>query len=74
MTGYRGGAVVQVADLDPAYDADPSARVSPTADDEWLAHYGRVDDPVHARAVMEGPGRSGSSRSGTRSPRSAGSS
>ncbi|MCW2769200.1 MAG: family N-acetyltransferase [Aeromicrobium sp.] len=55
MTGYRGGAIVQVADLDRAYDADPTARVSPTADDEWLSHYGRVDDPAHARAVMEGP-------------------
>ncbi|MCW2788205.1 MAG: family N-acetyltransferase [Aeromicrobium sp.] len=55
MTGYRGGAIVQVADLDPAYDADPTALVAPTADDEWLSHYGRVDDPAHARAVMEGP-------------------
>lgn len=55
MTGYRGGAIVQVADLDPAYDADPTARVTATADDEWLSHYGRVDDPAHARAVMEGP-------------------
>jgi ribosomal protein S18 acetylase RimI-like enzyme len=55
MTGYRGGAIVQVADLDPAYDPDPTARVSATADDEWLSHYGRVDDAAHARAVMEGP-------------------
>lgn len=55
MTGYRGGAIVQVTDLDPAYDADPTARVTATADDEWLSHYGRVDDPAHARAVMEGP-------------------
>lgn len=55
MEGYYGGAVVQVADLDPAYDADPAARVSPTAGDEWLSHYGRVEDPAHARSVMEGP-------------------
>lgn len=55
MSGYHGGAVVQVADLDPRYDADPVARIAETADDEWLLHYGRVDDPAAARAVMEGP-------------------
>jgi ribosomal protein S18 acetylase RimI-like enzyme len=55
MAGYYGGAVVQVADLDPAYEADPEARISATADDEWLEHYGRVNDPVAARAVMEAP-------------------
>ena len=55
MSGYHGGAVVQVADLDPAYDADPTARIAPTADDDWLANYGRVNDPVAARAVLEGP-------------------
>ncbi|AWB93041.1 GNAT family N-acetyltransferase [Aeromicrobium chenweiae] len=57
--GYFGGAVVQVADLEPAYEADPEARVTGRADDEWLAHYGRVDDPAHARAVMEGPAQVG---------------
>ena len=55
MSGYHGGAVVQVADLDPAYDADPDARIAATADDDWLANYGRVNDPVAARAVLEGP-------------------
>ncbi len=55
MTGYHGGAVVQVADLDPAYDADPAARITATADDDWLVNYGRVNDPVAARAVLEGP-------------------
>ncbi len=55
MTGHHGGAVVQVADLDPAYQADPAARIAPTADDDWLANYGRVNDPVAARAVLEGP-------------------
>lgn len=55
IEGYFGGAVVQVADLDPAYVADPSARVAYTVDDEWLSHYGRVNDPVAARAVLEGP-------------------
>lgn len=55
MSGYHGGAVVQVADLDPAYDADPTARIAPIADDDWLANYGRVNDPVAARAVLEGP-------------------
>lgn len=57
MTGYHGGAVVQVADLAATYASDPLARLSPTADDEWLSHYGRVDDPASARAVMEGPAR-----------------
>jgi hypothetical protein len=37
MPGYYGGAVVQVADLRPPYPADPEARVTPTADDDWLA-------------------------------------
>lgn len=55
MSGYHGGAVVQVADLDPAYDADPGARIAATADDDWLTNYGRVNDPVAARAVLEGP-------------------
>lgn len=55
MSGHHGGAVVQVADLDPAYDADPTARIAPTAGDDWLASYGRVNDPVAARAVLEGP-------------------
>jgi GNAT superfamily N-acetyltransferase len=59
MPGYHGGAVVQVADLAKAYPADPEARVLPTADDDWLAGYGRVDDPTHARAVMEGPAHVG---------------
>jgi ribosomal protein S18 acetylase RimI-like enzyme len=55
MAGYYGGAVVQVADLDPAYETDPEARIGKTADDEWLGHYGRVNDPAAARAVMEAP-------------------
>lgn len=53
--GYHGGALVQVADLAPSYDVDPAARISPRADDDWLASYGRVDDAAAARAVMEGP-------------------
>lgn len=55
MDGYHGGAVVQVADLQRSYAPHPEARTSPTADDEWLSQYGRVDDPAAARAVMEGP-------------------
>jgi N-acetylglutamate synthase len=55
MGGYYGGAVVQVADLDAAYVADPEARISALADDEWLARYGRVNDPAAARAVLEAP-------------------
>lgn len=53
--GYHGGALVQVADLASSYDADPDARISAQADDDWLASYGRVDDAAAARAVMEGP-------------------
>lgn len=55
LAGYHGGAVVQVADLAASYTADPEARLSPTADDDWLANYGRVDDVQAARTVMEGP-------------------
>ncbi len=55
MEGYYGGAVVQVADLDPAYPADPQGRIADSVDDEWLGHYGRVNDPQAARAVLEGP-------------------
>lgn len=55
LDGYHGGAVVQVADLATSYAADPDVRVSPAADDDWLANYGRVDDVHDARAVMEGP-------------------
>mgnify|MGYP006055693217 CR=1 FL=1 len=59
MEDYFGGAVVQVADLDPAYEAAPEARVAGGTDDEWLSHYGRVNDPVAARAVLEGPAQVG---------------
>lgn len=55
LGGQRGGAVVQVADLRGRYAADPTVRLSSSADDVWLANYGRVHDPVVARAVMEGP-------------------
>jgi len=58
-TGHHGGAVVQVADLRPPYDVDPEARVLDVADDEWLARYGRVDDPAAARAVMQAPAQVG---------------
>lgn len=53
--GYRGGALVQVADLASSYVTDPEARISPVADDDWLASYGRVEDAAAARAVLEGP-------------------
>ena len=55
MRSHHDGAVVQVADLAPAYVADPDARVADTVDDEWLSQYGRATDPVAARAVLEGP-------------------
>lgn len=53
--GERPGAIVQVADLDGAYDADPEADVAPTADEDWLRLYPRAEDPDVARAVLEGP-------------------
>ena len=53
--GYRGGAVVQVADLVDAPEADPRVDVVGTASDRWLSRYGRVDDTAAARAVLEGP-------------------
>lgn len=54
IAGYHGGAVVQVADLTSRYPGDPSVRVSPTADDEWLAAYGRAAGAGGARTVLEG--------------------
>lgn len=53
--GYRGGAVVQVADLDVAPDPDPRTTVAASASDAWLSRYGRVDDVAAARRVLEGP-------------------
>lgn len=54
--GYRGGAIVQVADLEPVQPPpDPRVVVEPTASDAWLSLYGRVDDVGAARAVLEGP-------------------
>jgi len=55
MSGCRGGAAVQVADVEALHAPDPGARVAARADDEWLARYGRVDDPAIARVVLEGP-------------------
>ena len=54
-TSARPGAIVQVADLHDVHRADPDARVSPTADESWLRLYPRAEDPVVARAVLEGP-------------------
>jgi N-acetylglutamate synthase len=53
--GERPGAIVQVADLTGEYDADPEARVTHKADEDWLRIYPRADDPEVARAVLEGP-------------------
>lgn len=54
--GSRTGAVVQVADLDPAYAVDPKITVTTTLSDDWLALYGRIDEaPDAARAVIAGP-------------------
>jgi GNAT superfamily N-acetyltransferase len=52
---YRGGAVVQVADLDEPPRADGRVTVATRASDMWLSRYGRVEDPAAARAVLEGP-------------------
>lgn len=54
--GFRDGAVVQVADLDPAYTSDPQITVSTDLSDAWLALYGRIEEsPDAARAVIGGP-------------------
>lgn len=55
VAGYRGGAVVQVADLTTAPPADERVRVDARASDLWLSRYGRVDDAAAARVVLEGP-------------------
>lgn len=54
--GFRSGAVVQVADLDPTYDPDPDVVIRTTLAEEWLELYGRVDEDMSAaRAVIGGP-------------------
>lgn len=54
--GFRDGAVVQVADLNPTYAVDREITVVTDLSDDWLALYGRVDDaPDAARAVISGP-------------------
>lgn len=54
-SGERPGAIVQVADLGSDYRADAAALVASTADEAWLRLYPRAEDPVVARAVLEGP-------------------
>jgi N-acetylglutamate synthase len=51
----RPGAIVQVADLRDAFEPDPEARVTSTADEDWLRLYPRAKDREVARAVLEGP-------------------
>lgn len=51
----RPGALVQVADLVRPHEADPEARVAPTAHESWLELYPRAEDPAVAKAVLEGP-------------------
>ncbi len=53
-SGDRPGAIVQVADLGE-YRPDPEARVTSSAGEDWLRLYPRAEDPVVARAVLEGP-------------------
>lgn len=62
--GYRGGAVVQVADLPEPGEPDLRVTVGPTATADWLARYERVDDVAAARAVLEGPRTVGFARLG----------
>lgn len=62
--GYRGGAIVQVADLAGPYPTDPAVVVEPTASDAWIPLYGRTDDVATARAVLEGPPTVGFARIG----------
>lgn len=53
--GYRGGAVVQVADLGD-HSPDPEAAVDDQVTDDWLARYERIDeDRETALAVLSGP-------------------
>ncbi|RLV55806.1 GNAT family N-acetyltransferase [Aeromicrobium phragmitis] len=54
----RPGAIVQVADIG-AHEPDPAVTITSRASEEWLARYGRVEDPAIARAVLEGPERVG---------------
>ncbi|MGA8987959.1 GNAT family N-acetyltransferase, partial [Aeromicrobium sp.] len=55
-SAHHGGAVVQVADLDPVYPRDPEAVVHDAVDDQWLARYGRADlDPETARTILQKP-------------------
>lgn len=54
-SGYRGGAVVQVADVRTAPPRDERVLLSDRADDAWLALYPRVEDVAAARTVLEGP-------------------
>lgn len=64
--GYRGGAIVQVADLEPVQPpTDPRVVITSEADDDWLPLYGRVDDVAAARAVLEGPATVGFARIGS---------
>lgn len=63
-TGYRGGALVQVADLGAAPEPDPRVTIGDRADDAWLALYPRVEDADVARRVLEGPRRVGFARLG----------
>ncbi|TCI98871.1 GNAT family N-acetyltransferase [Aeromicrobium sp. IC_218] len=53
--GARPGAIVQVADLEPAYVADSDALVESHASEGWMRMYHRVEDLRLARAVLEGP-------------------
>ncbi|WP_375002584.1 GNAT family N-acetyltransferase [Aeromicrobium sp. CTD01-1L150] len=55
LTSYRGGAIVQVADLGAAPEPDPRVTFRANVTDSWLARYERVADAAAARAVLEGP-------------------
>ncbi|MBC7594015.1 MAG: GNAT family N-acetyltransferase [Kineosporiaceae bacterium] len=60
VEGRPGGAIVQVAELADSAEIEPGSVGDAVVDvhvtDEWLTRYRRVDeDPIAARAVLEGP-------------------
>lgn len=61
LDGPRGGALVQVADLERPVPADPEVTVAPSLDDAWMSRYPRIEPGrvAAARAVLAGPARVG---------------
>jgi ribosomal protein S18 acetylase RimI-like enzyme len=56
LGGSHGRAIVQVADLDPAYPAHPDVDLDDRVRPDWLDRYDRADlDREAALAVLQGP-------------------